>query len=486
MRVELRDIHKYFGSVKANNGITLTVKPGTIHGILGENGAGKSTLMKVLAGYISKTQGTILLNGHVENYATPAEASRLGIGMLYQDPLDYPSLSVLENFMIGQTRGFVGQRGELKKRLHDLDKYFNFSLHPDDRVGRLTVGERQQLEILRLIALGIEVLILDEPTTGISKEQKDALFQALRKLASGGKSVVLVSHKLQDAEVLCDTVTVLRDGVVAGSMDYPYEVNRLLDMMFEVPPVAPSRTAIDYGETILSMEHVSGLGGRSGLLDCTMSIQEGEMIGLAGLEGSGQGVFLRLACGISKPTSGTIELFGMPVQGQRHHIFKEKGVVFLPTSRLEEGLMPGLSIMEHFALQDRKGGLIVKWQDALEMSTARIKKFRVVGRPETTVENLSGGNQQRLLLSLLSKESKLLLLEHPTRGLDVESAHWVWQHLHKYCLRKTGIIFSSADLDEIMTVADRILVFFEGRIVMDVRKEDADMNELSRAMAGNV
>ncbi len=486
MKVELRDIHKYYGNIKANNGITLTVKPGTIHGVLGENGAGKSTLMKVLAGYISKTHGTILVNGRIEDYNTPAEASRLGIGMLYQDPLDYPPLSVLENFMIGQTRGFANREDEFRKRFYALNKDFNFSLHPDDRVHRLTVGERQQLEILRLISLGIGLLILDEPTTGISKEQKDVLFLALRKLVSEGKSVVLVSHKLQDAETLCDTVTVLRDGTITGSMDQPYEVSRLLNMMFNVPPVAPARIAVDYGETILSMKHVSGSGGRAGLFDGTVSIRHGEMIGLAGLEGSGQGVFLRLACGITKPLSGTIELFGVPVQGRSHHIFKKRGVVFLPTSRLEEGLMPGLSIMEHFALQDRSDGVLVKWQDALAMASAKIKKFRVVGIPETTVENLSGGNQQRLLLSLLSKESTLLLLEHPTRGLDVESAHWVWQHLHKYCLRKTGIIFSSSDLDEIMMVADRILVFFDGRIVMDVRKEGADMNELSRAIAGKV
>lgn len=486
MQVELRDIHKYFGPVKANNGITLTVKPGTIHGVLGENGAGKSTLMKILAGYIRKSHGTILVNGGIEDYTSPAEAAKLGIGMLYQEPLDYPPLSVLENFMIGQTHGFADEEDKFRQQLCDLNSYFNFSLRPDDRVDRLTVGERQQLEILRLISLGIGLLILDEPTTGISKEQREALFAALRKLASEGKSVILVSHKLQDAVALCDTVTVLREGVVAGSMNQPYDVNGLLTMMFKVPPVAPARTAVDYGETILSMKHVSGLGGRSGLFDCSVNIRQGEMIGLAGLEGSGQGVFFRLACGITKPASGNIELFGMPVQGQSHHIFKEKGVVFLPTSRLEEGLMPGLSIMEHFALQNRERGLLVKWQDALEMATARIKKFRVLGMPETTVENLSGGNQQRLLLSLLSKESKLLLLEHPTRGLDVESAHWVWQHLHKYCLRKTGIVFSSADLDEIMMVADRILVFFDGHIVMDVRKEEADMNELSRAIAGNV
>jgi ABC-type uncharacterized transport system ATPase subunit len=485
MRVELQGIHKYYGSVKANNGITMTVRPGTIHGVLGENGAGKSTLMKVLAGYAGRTDGTILVNGRAEDYASPAEAARLGIGMLYQEPLDYPTLSVLENFMIGQTGGLACRQGFFRQRLCELNRNFRFSLHPDTRVDRLTVGERQQLEILRLIALGIELLILDEPTTGISKEQKDTLFAALRKLAAEGKSVIMVSHKLQEAEALCDEVMVLRDGRVAGSMEQPYEADRLLKMMFKVPPAAPARTAVAYGETILSMTGVSGLGGRSGLFDCTMKARQGEMIGLAGLEGSGQGVFLRLACGLTRPRSGRIELFGDPVHGKSSHIFREKGVVFLPTSRLEEGLMPGLSITEHFALQDKHPGVLVRWRNAMETASSRIQKFRVIGTPETTVENLSGGNQQRLLLSLLSKESTLLLLEHPTRGLDVESAQWVWQHLHKYCSRKTGIIFSSADLDEIMTISDRIIVFFDGRIVMDVKKEDADVNEISRAMAGN-
>ena len=174
------------------------------------------------------------------------------------------------------------------------------------------------------------------------------------------------------------------------------------------------------------------------------------------------------------------------MQGKSLHAFKKAGVVFLPTSRLEEGLMPGLNITEHFALQSHDDGFFVKWHEASETAQAKIKKFRVMGTPESTVESLSGGNQQRLLLSLLSKDSSLLLLEQPTRGLDVESANWVWQHLHKYCLRRTSVVFSSSDLDEILTVADRILVFFDGRVVKDVRKNETNIDELTRAIAGKV
>jgi ABC-type uncharacterized transport system ATPase subunit len=486
MWLEVKDIHKYYGSKKANNGITVTVKPGTIHGILGENGAGKSTLMKIISGYIRKTSGTLLINGSGEDYETPAEAARLGIGMLYQEPLDYPPLSVLENFMVGQTSGIKDKKNVFRETFVSLVDRFNFTLHPDDMVRKLTIGERQQLEVLRLLSLGINVLILDEPTTGITSEQKESLFQALKQLASDGKSVILVSHKLQDAEALCDTVTVLRDGVVTGSMDHPYDANALLGMMFGIPPVPPIRSAVEYGTTVLSMDHVSGSGGRTGLSDCTVSIREGEMVGLAGLEGSGQGAFLRFACGITQPSAGIIELFGREVQGTDHHTFKQAGVVFLPASRLEEGLMPGLNITEHFALLDREKGFLVRWQEAIQTAQLKIKKFRVMGVPESTVESLSGGNQQRLLLSLLSKESTLLLLEQPTRGLDVESAHWIWQHLHKYCLRRTCVVFSSSDLEEIFMVADRILVFFDGRIVKDVRKEETDLSELTRAIAGKV
>ncbi|MBN2122958.1 MAG: ATP-binding cassette domain-containing protein, partial [Deltaproteobacteria bacterium] len=195
MRIELQGIHKHFGAVRANDGISMDIPEGSIHGILGENGAGKSTLMKVLSGYMERTSGAILVNGRPVELQGPSQATALGIGMLYQDPLDFPPLSVLENFAAGLTHGFTLDRARLRKQLLDSSRHFGFSLDPDSELRSLTVGERQQLEMVRLLVLGVEVLILDEPTTGISSLQKQVLFGALRRLAEQGKTILLVSHK---------------------------------------------------------------------------------------------------------------------------------------------------------------------------------------------------------------------------------------------------------------------------------------------------
>ncbi len=484
MWIELQDIHKHYGRVKANNGINMKVGQGQIHGILGENGAGKSTLMKVLAGFSQKTSGRILLDGKSVNYRNPAQASHLGIGMLYQDPLDFALLTVLENFMIGQTKGLSAQKRSFKTDFQKAAEAFNFLLDPNASLKSLTIGERQQLEILRLLALGIEVLILDEPTTGISSTQKQILFDALKKLAAEGKSIILVSHKLEDVEVLCDKVTVLRQGVVTGEMKQPFDTDQLLAMMFGQPPAALSRSPELPGSNVLVLNNVSGTGGRTGLKNCNVVICQGEVVGLAGLEGSGQGVFLRLASGLNQAVSGSITLQGRNMNNQDHHSFQQHGVTFLPGSRLEEGLISGLSITEHFALQEDPRTFILKWREAEQTAMTRIENFRIKGTPQFRVEALSGGNQQRLLLSFLPADPVLLLLENPTRGLDMESVNWVWQHLHRYCHDKTSIVFSSSELDEILMVSDRVLVFFNGSIIKDVESAKTDVHELGRAIAG--
>ncbi len=484
MRIELHDIHRYYGTSRANFGISLAIEPGTIHGILGENGAGKSTLMKIMAGIIRKSRGTILLNGCAVDYTSPDEAMKLGIGMLYQDPLDFPALTVLENFMLGQTKTIPLHKKPFKSRLKEMSDRFGFSLHPETPLSQLTVGERQQLEMLRLLALGIEVLILDEPTTGISDIQKDILFNALKALTVEGKSVILVSHKLEDVEMLCDYVTVLRQGMVAGNMTRPFSTETLLEMIFGTPPCPPVLPSLVLGEPILVMDAVSSIGGRCGLKNCTTQIREGEIVGLAGLEGSGQEQFLRLAAGIRKPTHGTITLNGLPVSSAHHDAFLSQGVVFMPTARLEEGLIPGLSIVDHMALRFPGKGLRVPWSEAFRKAVERIDRFHIQGRPDSSVETLSGGNQQRVLLSLLPETPRLLLLENPTHGLDVESTHWVWEQLQHHRHHQAGIVFSSTELDEIMVIAQRILVFFDGRLVQDVLTKETDMRKLGSAIAG--
>lgn len=486
MWIEFQDIHKHYGTVRANNGISLTVSPGTIHGILGENGAGKSTLMKILAGFIRKTDGNIIINGSPVDYTTPAQASRLGIGMLYQDPLDFPQLAALDNFMLGQSRGFINRRRHFKDQFNQHCQRLNFSLSPDAAVSGLTVGERQQLEIIRLLSLGCRVLILDEPTSGISGIQKEILFSALRKLTTEANSIILVSHKLEDVEALCDRVTVLRQGAVTGEMDAPLDTSALLAMMFDAPPTPPVCRSALSNQELLTLRNVSATGGRTGLQQCDVVIDRGEVLGLAGLEGSGQGVFLRVLCGLQPPLSGSVFLGGENVSRKGYHYFKHNGVSYMPATRLEEGLITAMSLTEHFALQQRARSFWVPWQDARQLAEKQIDRFHIKATPETPVQSLSGGNQQRLLLSFLPENPQLLLLDNPTRGLDLESAQWVWQYLQAYCSQHTAIIFSSPELEEILMVAQRVLIFFNGRVVKDVKTEDIDIHALGRAVAGKV
>jgi simple sugar transport system ATP-binding protein len=485
MRIALHNIHKYYRDVHANDGIHLEIAEGSIHGILGENGAGKSTLMKILAGYVRKSEGTIALNDLPVEYGGPSKATSLGIGMLYQDPLDFPSLTVLENFMVERCRGFFAEEALHRRQLLELAKALGFQLNPNGRVRELTVGERQQLELLRLLALGVEVLILDEPTTGISSIQRRILFAALKKLSHQKKTILLVSHKLKDVETLCDRVTVLRSGRVAGEMDHPFDTNRLLNWMFGSMPAQPPSSQVEPGSPVLIMEGVSGSGGRAGVQACSLSVRKGEVVALAGLAGSGQETFLRLAAGLKQPREGTIRIGDQVMTGKDHHAFKARGVSFIPTARLEEGLIPGLTITEHFALRQQRG-IKILWKAAQRMAKERIKRFRILGRPSSKPESLSGGNQQRLLLALIPEDPLILLLENPTRGLDMESIRWVWDHLMSYVTRGTGIIFSSMELEEIIQVADRVVVFFDGAMVKDVRVCDTDLHALGQAMAGRV
>ena len=237
MNVELSHIDKHFGKVHANNDIVLNIPAGTIQGILGENGAGKSTLMKVLSGFIQADSGEILLDGREVLIKSPADAIQFGIGMLHQDPLDFPPMRLIDNFLLGQAGGLFPDRKAVARDIHDLAAQFDFSLDPEAYVDSLTVGERQQLEILRLLWLGARVLILDEPTTGISASQKANLFETLRKLAGQGMTIIFVSHKLEDVEVLCHKVAVLRSGKLVGEAPAPFNGRKLVEMMFgkEIP-----------------------------------------------------------------------------------------------------------------------------------------------------------------------------------------------------------------------------------------------------------
>ncbi len=464
MKIELRDIKKYFGPVRANDGITLTVEPGTIHGLLGENGAGKTTLMKVLTGFISADGGEIRVDGKPVHFTSPAESIRYGIGMLHQDPLDFPPLKVLDNLLLAFDNRLIPNRRGARRVLKELSQRFHFSLDPDARVNTLTVGERQQLEILRLLALGAEVIILDEPTTGISAPQKVLLFATLRRLAKEeGKSVIFVSHKLEEVEELCDRVTVLRRGKVTGHLEVPFRADQLVQLMFGQSLPKSERPPVTLGEPVLELQDVTVQTYRLTVPHVSLTVRAGEVIGLAGLEGSGQRLMLQACVGLQKPSSGRVLLGGQDFTRRSYRDFLAAGVAYLPAGRIEEGLIRGLTLTEHYVLAQRDHQpFFIDWAAATNGIQKKINEFNIRGRPDTPVEALSGGNQQRALLSLLPPALKLLALEHPTRGLDIESAMWVWEQLLARRRSGTAILFISADLDELLERSDRIVVFSGG------------------------
>jgi ABC-type uncharacterized transport system ATPase subunit len=484
MEVELRSIHKAFGQVQANRGITLDIPSSSIQGILGENGAGKSTLMKVLSGFILPGSGEILLDGKPVLINSPADAIRRGIGMLHQDPLDFPPMKLIDNFILGREGSLFPDRRGAARALRELASQFDFALDPDAYVDMLTVGERQQLEILRLLWLGAQVLILDEPTTGISQPQKEKLFATLKTLASRGMTVVFVSHKLEDVEYLCSQVAVLRQGELVGTASPPYRTRGLVQMMFGREVSFGGRTGGTPGRPILSLERICLEGVRLQIQDVTLEARAGEVIGLAGMEGSGQSIFLSACAGLTRPVAGRIGLGSRDVTGQSHHSFRKQGVVYLPAARLERGLVPGLTLTEHFVLSEGGRGFFIDRRAAARLAAERIAVFNIKGSPTTTVESLSGGNQQRMLLALLRTPLSLILLEHPTRGLDIESTMYVWARLKERCAQGTSILFISADLDEVMQYSDRVIVFFAGRVSPPLPADSLSVADLGELIGG--
>ncbi len=484
MEVQVRDIRKHFGPVKANDGITLSVPAGTIQGILGENGAGKSTLMKILSGFQPADGGEIVLDGKVVAMRSPADAIHHGVGMLHQDPLDFPPMRVVDNLLIGAPGRLIPRRAEAAKAVAELAGALGLSIDLKADVESLTVGERQQLELLRLLWLGARVLILDEPTTGISATQREQLFDTLRRLAAQGKTVLFVSHKLEEVQDLCTRVAVLRQGRLIGEALPPFQVDRLVSMMFEREVSPGERMSCAPGDSLFRVAGLSAEHGRIRLDGVDLDVRRGETIGLAGMEGSGQSVFLRACAGLIPTTGGRVYLEDADLAGKNYHHFKKRGIAYVPASRLEEGLIPGLSLTDHFLLTQRKPGLFIDRESGRRLAKERIAEYNIKGTPASPVESLSGGNQQRALLALVRPSSKVMLLEQPTRGLDIESVIYLWTKLKERCNQGGAIIFTSSDLDELLRYSDRILVFFAGKVSGPLQSTSTSVEQLGHLIGG--
>lgn len=485
MQIELKDIHKYFGSVKANDGISVNLEGGRIYGLLGENGAGKSTLMKILSGYQPYDSGEILLDKTPVFFQSPAQALKKGIGMLYQEPLDFPPFSIIDNYLLGKDKRITLDYRSIELELHEIASKYNFQLDVTAFIDTLSLGERQQLELVRLLAGGAQVLIMDEPTTGISAEQKDLLFNSMRKLArEEGKTIILVSHKLDEVQELCDHAFVLRKGKLIGGIDVPCLNESLVEMMFGQIPARSDRETQIGKDTVLEVRNLRISTYRLVIKDINFSVLAGEVFGLAGLEGSGQDLLLKACAGLIQPDSGQILLDGKDITRWPYHQKQAGDIAYVAAGRLEAGLVSGLSISEHIVLAQAKHPFFVDWNTAREIASQRIDQYQIVGEPTTFAEELSGGNQQRLLYALLNSPLKLLLLEHPTRGLDVRSTDWIWDSIYSRRKKGTAILFLSADLDEIIERSDRIAVFSGGVMSRIVDAIDTNVDEIGHLIGG--
>ncbi|NDJ60198.1 MAG: ATP-binding cassette domain-containing protein [Chloroflexi bacterium] len=464
MNIELRHIHKRFGPVHANNDISIMLNEGRIIGVLGENGAGKSTLMKILSGYQPADSGEIVIDGQTASFTGPRGALTQGIGMLQQDPLDVGAFTVLENFTFRLDSLFLPNRRVAKQQLRAANARFGFALDPEALISSLSIAQRQQLEIVRLLSLGVKVLILDEPTTGISAEQKVALFDALRHLAREDNLIVLlVSHKLEDVIELCDEVFVLRAGQMVGRRAMPTTPADLVTMMFGQALEVKQPEAVSLGSPVLQLAGAAMHDSRLSIADINLEILAGEVIGLAGLEGSGQEMFMRACAGLHPLDAGSIQVDQRALSRHNYRAFMDAGVFFGAAGRVEEGLIAGLTLAEHMALvMDRRP--VVDWPRARSKMDTQITQYNIRGRSSDFIEQLSGGNQQRVLMALLPEAPALLVLEQPTRGLDVESAQWVWTQILARRRTGTAVVFSSSDLEEIVAYSDRIIVFYAGRL----------------------
>ena len=479
--IVLKDIHKHYGRVRANDGISLTLEPGRIYALVGENGAGKSTLMRILAGHTRPTSGSIEIGGRPLTHLTPALAREHGVGMLYQDPLDFPAMPVWENFQLGAPRR---SRREVVDVIGELSYRLDACFLPDEPVSSLTVGERQLLELLRLLDLGATTLILDEPTTGITPEQKRDLFNLLMQLArEENHTVVLVTHKLSEALEMADAIFVMRQGKLVSTLTPPYDEGELVDRMFGAAAngeVAPLPRVDETARPRLALKNALFAGPKYSMGPLDFAARPGECIGLAGLDGSGQELFLRGLCGLDRMPSGRLALDDREYAANDFKTLRRAGVQFVPADRLQLALFPALNLMEHITLafpdrtQDRQ-----KFYDE-----QCVDRFSLRAHPDTRASELSGGNQQRLLLSLIPDEASLLLMEHPTRGLDAGSARQVWNHLKERCARGATLIYFSPDLEEVLEHSHRVVVFYDRALAAVVDRRQASMETVGALMAG--
>ncbi|MFH1502054.1 MAG: ABC transporter ATP-binding protein [Candidatus Eisenbacteria bacterium] len=496
--IEMRGITKRYPRVLANDDVDLEVREGEIHAIVGENGAGKSTLMKILYGLVSPDAGEIRLHGEPFTASGPRDAIRAGIGMVHQHFMLVDPLTVAENVILGDEprkhRVFIDS-AKSSDRVEKLSREYGFELDPDEHVENLSVGLEQRVEIVKVLYRGAKVLILDEPTGVLTPSEVRDLFVILRALRESGHTIVFITHKLNEVIELADRVTVMRDGRVTGVVDAAGTTKEELAHMMVGREVLlrVSKEDATPGDVVVEVEGLTAVGrkGTEVLRDVSFQIRSGEILGVAGVQGNGQTELVEAITGLRAVSAGRVTLGGRDVTGLRPRLIRDAGVAHIPEDRQERGLVLDFTVAEnlifgrhHRAPFSEHGALRLGAIESCATALIESNDLRP-GDPSATAGDLSGGNQQKLIVAReFDGDPMLLIAAQPTRGVDVGAIEFVHSSLLEMRDAGAAVLLVSAELSEIMTLSDRIAVMYRGEIVETFGAGAATEDELGLLMAG--
>ncbi len=501
--VSLRDITRRFGPVLANDRVSLELHPGEVHALVGENGAGKSTLMKVLYGMYPPQSGEIAVEGRPVRIASPADAMRLGLGMVHQHFLLVDTLTVAENVVLGREpgassgwlpralRSFAPATAE--RQVAELAARYHLPIDPHARVADLSVGEQQRVEILKVLYRRARVLILDEPTAVLTPQEVDELFGVLRELRDAGTAIVLITHKLAEVRSLADRVTVMRAGrVVGGGAAGTFTIERMAELMVgHVPPPLDQRLVRAPGAAVLEARDlvVHDARGLPAVRGVSLDVGAGEIVGVAGVEGNGQHELVECLAGLRAARTGSVRIAGLDVTGRGAKAHAEAGLAHIPADRLRRGLVGEMTSAENLVLGRQREAAHGAWLGGptlAERARAPLAEFDVrPAEPGMRAGRLSGGNQQKLVAAReLTRTARALIAAHPTRGVDLGAVDALHRRLLAARDAGLGVLLVSSELSEILALADRIVVLTGGRIVHETTPAATDERTLGLWMTG--
>ncbi len=496
--IEMKNIVKKFGDFVANDHINLTVHKGEIHAILGENGAGKSTLMNVLYGLYRPTSGEIYVNGKLENIDSPSKAIQCGIGMVHQHFMLVQPFTVTENIVLGMepVKGITLDMAKARQDVVEISERYGMAVDPDARIEDISVGMQQRVEILKVLYRGAQTLILDEPTASLTPQEITELIHIMNRLTSDGKSIILITHKLKEIKAAADYCTIIRLGKYIDTVNVSDVTEQELASMMVGRNVTftVEKEEKEPGEVVLEVKDLHGRDYRKVeiLKGLSLSVRRGEILGIAGIDGNGQTELVEIITGLRKAESGSVTVNGENIFNAKPRKIFEKGVSSIPADRQKHGLVLDFTVAENMVLQNYRSpefqhhGFLKK--DAIRKYTeGAIKKYDI--RPADSAERpagtLSGGNQQKVIIAReVNNDKDLLIAVNPTRGLDVGAIEYVHRYIVEQRNKGKAVLLVSFELDEIMSLSDRIDVIYDGRIVGSMEGKEADENTLGLMMAG--